>query len=84
MEVLETEKAQLAVQVASMTRELTLKSEEIRRYKTEQMVVLSKVRELVGHPGEVVNKGYLYNQLVELADRYPNYGKVLPHYEGFV
>jgi hypothetical protein len=29
------------------------------------MVVLSKVRELVGHPGDVVNKAYLYDQLLE-------------------
>jgi hypothetical protein len=68
VEALEMEKAQLAAQVAAMTRELTQKSKEIRRYKAEQTVVLSKVRELVGHPGEVVNKAYLYDQLVESAD----------------
>jgi hypothetical protein len=51
-----------------MTRELTQKSEEIRRYKAEQTVVLSKVRELVGHLGEVVNKAHLYDQLLESAD----------------
>jgi hypothetical protein len=68
VEALETEKAQLAAHVAAMTRELTQKSEEIRRYKVEQTVVLSKVRKLVGHPGEVVNKAYLYNQLLESAD----------------
>jgi hypothetical protein len=51
-----------------MTWELTQKSEEIRRYQAEQTVVPSRVRELVGHPGEVVNKAYLYDQLVESAD----------------
>jgi hypothetical protein len=56
VEALENEKAQLTVQVEAMTRELTQKSEEIRRYKAEQTVVLSKVRELVGHPRDVVNK----------------------------
>jgi len=54
--------------VEAMTRELTQKSEEIRRYKAEQTVVLSKVQELVGQPGEVVNKAHLYDQLLESAD----------------
>ena len=61
VETLETEKAQLAPQVAAMTRELAKKSEEIRKYQAEQAVVLSRVRELVGHPGEVVNKAHLYD-----------------------
>jgi prefoldin subunit 5 len=59
VEALENEKAQLDAQVEAMTRELTQKSEEIRRYKAEQTVVLSKVRELMGHPEDVVNKAYL-------------------------
>jgi hypothetical protein len=50
VEALENEKAQLTAQVEAMTRELTQKNEEIRRYKAKQTVVLSKVRELVGHP----------------------------------
>jgi hypothetical protein len=68
VEALETEKAQLAAQGAAMTRELTQKREEIRWYKAEQTMVLSKVQELVGHLGEVVNKAYLYNQLLESSD----------------
>jgi hypothetical protein len=63
VETLENEKTQLTAQVEAMTKELTQKSEEIRRYKAEQTVVLSKVRELVGQPGEVVNKAHLYDQL---------------------
>jgi hypothetical protein len=58
---LETMKAELAAQMAAMTQELTQKSEEIRRYQAEQTVVMSRVRELVGHPGEVVNKVCLYD-----------------------
>ena len=68
VDALETEKAQLAAHVAAMTRELTQKNKEIRRYQAEQTVVLSRVRELLGHLGEVVNKAYLYDQLVESAD----------------
>ena len=68
VETLETGKAQLAAQVAAMTRELAKKSEEIRKYQAKQAVVLSRVRELVGHPGEVVNKAHLYDQLMESAD----------------
>jgi hypothetical protein len=68
VDVLEMEKAQLVAQVAAMTRELTQKSEEIRRYQAQQIVVLSRVRELVGHLGEVVNKAYLYDQLMESVD----------------
>ena len=51
-----------------MTQELTQKSKEIRRYKAQQTVALSKVRELVGHPGEVVNKAYRCDQLLESTD----------------
>ena len=68
MDTLETENAQLAAHVAAMTRELTQKSKEIRKFQAEQAVVLSWVRELVGHPGEVVNKAHLYDQLMESAD----------------
>ena len=68
VEALETEKAQLAAQVAAMTRELAQKSEEIRKFQAEQAAVLSRVRELVGHPGEIVNKAHLYDQLMESAD----------------
>ena len=68
VETLETKKAQLAAQVAAMTRELAQKSEEIRKYQAEQVVVLSRVRELVGHPGEIVNKAHLYDQLMESTD----------------
>ena len=39
-----------------MTQELAQKSEEIRKYEAEYAVVLSRVGELVGHLGEVVNK----------------------------
>jgi hypothetical protein len=31
-------------------------------------MVLNRVRELVGHPGEIVNKAHLYDQLMETAD----------------
>jgi len=67
MDALETKKAQLASQEAAMTRELTHKNEENRRYKTEQTVVLSQVWEL-GHLEEVVNKAHLYDQLMETTD----------------
>lgn len=68
VEALEMEKAQLAAQVAAMTLDLTQKSEEIRKYHAEQTMVLSRIRELVGDPGEVVNKMHLYDQLMESAD----------------
>lgn len=57
------EKALLAAQVATMTHNHTQKNKEIRKCQAGHVVVLSKVRELVGHPGEIVNKTYLYNQL---------------------
>ena len=65
---LETEKAQLATQVAAMTQELSHKSEEIRKYHAEQAVVFIWIRELVGHPGEVVNKAHLYDQMMDSSD----------------
>lgn len=42
MDALETKKAQLAAQVAAITQELTLNSEDIRRYRAEQMMVLTE------------------------------------------
>lgn len=68
VDALEIEKAQLTAQVVAMTQELTQKNEEIRRYQAEQMVVLNQVRDLVGNPGEIVNKAHLYNKLVETAE----------------
>ena len=68
IQALETGKTQLAEQVAAMTQELTQKSEEIRKYQSEQGVVLSRIRELVGHREEVVNKAQLYDQLMKSAD----------------
>ena len=51
-----------------MTHELGQKNEEIRKYHAEHAVVFSRIRELVGHLGEVVNKAHLYDQLMESAD----------------
>lgn len=68
VDALETEKAQLAAQVATMTPELAQKSEEIRRYKAEQTIVMNRVQDLVGNPGEVVNKVHLYDKLMETAE----------------
>ena len=51
-----------------MTQELTQKSKEIKNYQVEQTAVLSKVRELVGHLEEIVNKAHLYDQLMESVD----------------
>ena len=68
VETLETEKAQLAAQVAAMTHLLAQESKEMRKYQAKQTVVLSRVWELVGYPGEVVNKAHLYDQLRESTD----------------
>jgi hypothetical protein len=61
-----------------MTQEPTQKSEVIRKYQAKQTVVLSRVRELVGHSvDDGVNGSDLY-----LANS-PNYGKLLPLHGGF-
>ena len=57
--------AHLQAQMASMADELVQKSEEIRKYHGEQTVIFGRIRELVGHPGEIGNKARLYDQLVE-------------------
>jgi hypothetical protein len=54
--------------MASMSEELGQKSEEIRKYHAEQTVVFTRIRELIGHPGEIVNKARLYDQLVESGE----------------
>ena len=65
---MKTENAHLNAQVAAMSQELSLKSEEIRKYHSEQAVVFNRIRELVGHPREIVNKGQLYDQLMEFGE----------------
>lgn len=62
------EKAHLVAHVATMTWGLAEKREQVRRYQAEQTVVLNRVREPVGHLGEIVNKTHLYDQLIETAD----------------
>ena len=51
-----------------MAKELGQKNEEIRKYHAEQAVVFNQIRELVGHPGEVVAKAQLYDHLGEDGD----------------
>src|ERR1700738_1401211 len=65
LEQAKTENAHLAAQVAAMTQELSQKSEEIRKYHAEQAVLFSRIRELVGHPAEIVNKAHLYDRMME-------------------
>jgi hypothetical protein len=51
-----------------MAKELGQNNEEIRKYHAEQTVVFNQIRELVGHPGEVITKAQLYDQLAEAGD----------------
>ena len=60
--------AHLHAQMASMADELGQKSEEVRKYHAEQTLRFGRIRELVGHPGEIANKARLYDQLVESDD----------------
>ena len=63
------ERAQLVAQVAAMTQELNQKNKDIRRYHAKQAVVFNKIREQMGHPGEVVNKTYyLYDWMMDTGD----------------
>ena len=68
LEQARTENAHLTAQVAAMTQELSQKSEEIRKYHAEQAVVFSRIRELVGHPAEIVNKAHLYDRMMESGE----------------
>ena len=70
VDALETEKAHLTAQVVAMTLELAQKTEEIRRDHAEQAVVINRVWELIGYPGEIVNKAHLHDKLMETA--YPS------------
>ena len=63
-----TENAHLNAQVAAMAQELSHKSKEIRKYHAEPTLVFSRIQELVGHPGETVNKALMYDQLMESGE----------------
>jgi hypothetical protein len=80
LEQAQTDNAHLHAQMASMAEELGHKSEEVRKYHAEQTMVFTRIRELIGHPGEIVNKARLYDQLVESGDleiRFPP-GRLFP------
>ena len=70
-----------------MTQKLTQNSEEIWKYQAEHVVVLSRVRELVGHPGGERQQGEslrpangVSRSVFSMVDS-PDFGKVLPLYE---
>ena len=63
--------AHLHAQMASMADELGQKSEEIRKYHTEQTVIFGRIRELVGHPGEIANMARLYGDPVSTWQTIP-------------
>ena len=50
LEQVRNENALLQAQVTAMSEELGQKSEELRRYHTEQSVAFRRIRELVGNP----------------------------------
>ena len=54
--------------MAAMSEDLGQNSEEIWKYHAEQTVVFSRIRELIGHLGKIVNRARLYDQLVESRD----------------
>jgi hypothetical protein len=68
LDQVKTENAHLHAHMASMSEELGQKSEDIRKYHAEQTVVFDRIRKLIGHPGEIVNKARLYDQLVESGE----------------
>jgi hypothetical protein len=68
LEQAQTDSAHLHSQMASMAEELGQKREEVRKYHAKQAMVFTRIRELIGHPGEIANKAPLYDQLVESGD----------------
>ena len=61
LEQAQTDNAHLHAQMASMAKEQGQKSEEVRKYHAEQVMVFTRIRELIGHPGEIANKARLYD-----------------------
>jgi len=68
LDQVKTENAHLKAQMEAMSQELVHKSEEVRKYHSEQAVVFSRIRELLGHPSEIAAKARLYDGLVESGD----------------
>lgn len=58
----------MIAQVAAMIQKFAEKSEEIYHYKTEQIVVLNRVRDLVINPDDIVNKVHMYNNLMKTSE----------------
>lgn len=51
-----------------MIQKLSQKCEEIQKYHEEQAVVFIRIRKLVRHLGEVVNKAHLYDRMMEFTN----------------
>ena len=68
LEHAKTENAHLTAHVAVMTQELSQKNDEIRNYHAEHAVVFNRIRTLVGHPGEIINKAHHYDRMMESGD----------------
>ena len=60
--MLEATNATLSSQMAKLKVELALKDEEIRQLSGQQMESLEQIREIIGNPGNVLNKACLFDK----------------------
>ena len=66
---LEATNATLSSQVQELKVGLALKDEEIRELKGHQAENLGRIWEVIGNPGEVVNKAHLFDNDVKTEDK---------------
>ena len=61
-EALEAANRKLQLQVNDLKVELALKEEEIQKYKTLKIEAILEIREIVGHPSDILNKARLFTK----------------------
>ena len=66
---LEATKATLSSRVAELKVELVLKDEEIYQLKEQQTGSLERIQEVIGNPGNVLNKAHLFDNQVKAEDQ---------------
>ena len=64
-EALEKENRMLKEKVETLKYELAMKEDDVQKYKTLRMEAILEIREVTGHPGDILNKARLFTEYVQ-------------------
>jgi hypothetical protein len=64
-EALEKENRMLKERVEALKYELAMKEDDVQKYKTLKLEAILEIREITGHPGDILNKARLFTEYVQ-------------------